>query len=103
MVDLAKHQRTDLVACLRKSLCGHLTHRIGAIVQIGEKPIEFGLDRGLDPGEQEAEDGRQRQGALAGEGFWIEPGGFQELLGEQILRELNKYFRIFRPSCIYPL
>jgi hypothetical protein len=60
-------------------LCRDFAHRVGAIAQIGEELIEFGLYRGLDSGEQKAHDGRQRQGALAGEVFGVEPSRFQEL------------------------
>ncbi len=56
LIDLAEHQRTDLVTRLVEGLGGDLANRVGAIAQVGEELIDFRLHGGVDAGEQETED-----------------------------------------------
>jgi len=79
LIDLAEHQRTDLVTRLVEGLRGDLTDRVGAIAQVPEELIEFRLDGGMNAGEQKTDDGGQRQGAAAGEVFGIKTSDFKEL------------------------
>ena len=72
LIDLAEHQRVDLVTRLVEGLSGGLADRVGAIAQVGEELIEFRLDGGVDAGEQKTEDGWQGEGTAAGEVFGVE-------------------------------
>jgi len=91
-IDLAEHQRVDLVTCLVEGLSGDLTDRVGAIAQVGEELIEFRLDGGVDAGEQETEDGWQGEGTAAGEVFGVEPSQLEQVLWKQILGAFTKCF-----------
>lgn len=68
----AEERRTDPMARLMERSSRHPATPVGPPVQEGENSIEFGLERALNAGEQEAEQGRQVEQALAGEvpGVW---------------------------------
>jgi hypothetical protein len=72
LVDIDEYQGTDLVTRLRERLSRNDPDRIGAVSEIGEEAVEFGLDGALQAGQQEGEHGGERQRPLAGEEFRLE-------------------------------
>lgn len=93
-IDVAKDHGTDLVACLEECLRSDFPYRVGAVREVGEELIEFGLDRALQSRQQEGDDGWEGEGTFPGESAWLKPGRLQQVFRKQIVGERVQDFDI---------
>jgi hypothetical protein len=80
LVDLREGQRTDFDASFVKRLRRNLAHRIGTVSEGGKETIQLRLNGTLQTGQQEGQNGREGELAVAREEMRLETGRLKKFL-----------------------
>jgi hypothetical protein len=99
-IDGVEGRGEEMRASFREGCRGHHTNELGSLLEEREEGVEFSLHGAAHAGEQEYDQLRKGENAIAGEETGLATRGFQK--GRRVDKgcEAFKYNSIFRPSYI---